>query len=378
MDSDKRRERQSAIAVERQEEPNAKILQAWCEWKEICSIGGCNEAFRFVLANEVKGAFERKLRALLGASFGMVSSSELDANCLAHEFDCGIIEKAELAKTKKNYKDYVWLSIRESDDPPLKVIRGLLLGPRGLINEIVENWLKSNGWVISSRKDPATGKRTDVCYRPASVEEEEEKRGTLSADEGIDSELPLTTDKHGHFVTSFRPEPQPGTAIDMKAPDTEEAEELDRWLDDLDYETAFRKVFDVADAAILFAKAFGLSPTTDEKVLAFAGIKRGAVSKRTQGYKDKVRTKLDKEVAKELDAGWPVATAALLKTARKIILETQTDSCSGEDFLAYVESQSAAISCGKAFPVEGRPLPSFSDMPFPQRGLGGNGRSKYL
>ncbi len=378
MDLDKRRKRQSAMAEARQEELNANVLQAWCEWKEICSIGGCNEDFRFVLANEVAGAFRRKLHTLLGASFEMVSSSELGAACLAHEFDCGIIEKAELAKTKKNYKDYVWLSIGKSDDPPLKVIRGLLVGPRGLINEIVENWLKSNGWVISSRTDPETGKRTDVCYRPASVEEKEEKRGDPSAEEGPDSEQPMTSDKRGHLVTSFEPEPQPGKANDLTAPDTEGAEELDRWLDDLDYEAAFREVFDVADAVILFAKAFKLSPTTDEKVLAFAGIKRGAVSKRTQGYEDKVRTKLNKEVAKELEAGSPVATAALLKTARKIILETQRESCSGEDFLAYVESRSAAMSSGKEFPVEGRPLPGFSGMPFQKRGLGGIGRSKYL
>ena len=41
----------------------------------------------------------------------------------AHEFDCGIIEKANSEKSPKNYKDHTWECINRSDDPPLKIIR---------------------------------------------------------------------------------------------------------------------------------------------------------------------------------------------------------------------------------------------------------------
>ncbi|MBR4663063.1 MAG: hypothetical protein IKO93_04235 [Lentisphaeria bacterium] len=62
----------------------------------------------------------------------------------AHEFDCGIIEKTNSPKSPKNYKDHTWESISRSNDPPLKVIRGQLLGPQGIINEIAERYLRYN------------------------------------------------------------------------------------------------------------------------------------------------------------------------------------------------------------------------------------------
>lgn len=62
----------------------------------------------------------------------------------AHEFDCGIIEKANSEKSPKNYKDLTWECIARSDDPPLKIIRGKLLGHLGIINEIAERYLRNN------------------------------------------------------------------------------------------------------------------------------------------------------------------------------------------------------------------------------------------
>lgn len=62
----------------------------------------------------------------------------------AHEFDCGIIEKANSGKSPKNYKDHTWECINRSDDPPLKIIRGQLLGHLGIINEIAERFLRNN------------------------------------------------------------------------------------------------------------------------------------------------------------------------------------------------------------------------------------------
>lgn len=62
----------------------------------------------------------------------------------AHEFDCGIMEKANSPTSPKNYKDHTWECIQRSDDPPLKIIRGQLLGFQGIINEIAERFLRNN------------------------------------------------------------------------------------------------------------------------------------------------------------------------------------------------------------------------------------------
>lgn len=66
----------------------------------------------------------------------------------AHEFDCGIIEKTNSPTSPKNYKDHTWECIQRSDDPPLKIIRGQLLGFQGIINEIAERFLRNNFYQI--------------------------------------------------------------------------------------------------------------------------------------------------------------------------------------------------------------------------------------
>ena len=60
----------------------------------------------------------------------------------AYEFDHGIEEKAKSPTSPKNYKDHTWECIKRSNDPPLKVIRGQLLGKHGIINEIAERYLR--------------------------------------------------------------------------------------------------------------------------------------------------------------------------------------------------------------------------------------------
>ena len=80
-----------------------------------------------------------------------------------HEFDIGILFKANAAPdadnadeegrqlngdiwkgTAKDYKDYTWHKLANSNDAPLKVIRGILIGPRGIINAIGESYLYAN------------------------------------------------------------------------------------------------------------------------------------------------------------------------------------------------------------------------------------------
>lgn len=91
----------------------------------------------------------------------------------AHEFDCGIIEKANSPTSPKNYKDHTWECIQRSDDPPLKIIRGQLLGFQGIINEIAERFLRNNFHQIWEKQtslqtplgtdDEDSGTLEDVC-----------------------------------------------------------------------------------------------------------------------------------------------------------------------------------------------------------------------
>ena len=71
----------------------------------------------------------------------------------ALEFDHGVIETpppdssategvVEFQPLFKCYKDFLWYVKQHSDDPPLKVIRGKLIGPLGIINGIADNYLR--------------------------------------------------------------------------------------------------------------------------------------------------------------------------------------------------------------------------------------------
>ena len=97
----------------------------------------------------------------------------------AHEFDCGIIEKANSPTSPKNYKDHTWECIQRSDDPPLKIIRGQLLGVQGIINEIAERFLRNNFLQIWEKQtslqtplgtdDEDSGTLEDVCEDKTAV-----------------------------------------------------------------------------------------------------------------------------------------------------------------------------------------------------------------
>ena len=131
-------------------EENDKLLEAWNEWKIICSIHGCSEDNKKRLKALVDNAFMGKLRRVLGTN----ANSFKPDDC-SFEFDKAIIERANFPgidrrsgkeKTVKNYKDFVWNLIENSDDPPLKIIHGWLIGLKGIINDIVINYLNAQGF----------------------------------------------------------------------------------------------------------------------------------------------------------------------------------------------------------------------------------------
>lgn len=121
---------------------NKEELKAWMQWKEVCAIMKCDEPLREILKAKVTDAFRKKF-ARISPEVLKIAFNENNVNW-ANEFDIGIIEKSELSKTKKNYKDFTWQKIKESSDPPLKVIRGELLGGKSIINGIAERYLRVN------------------------------------------------------------------------------------------------------------------------------------------------------------------------------------------------------------------------------------------
>ena len=131
-------------------EDNDKLLEAWNEWKTICSIHGCSNDNANRLKTLVDNAFMGKLYRVLG-----YNTESFKPDDCSFEFDKAIIERANFPgidkrsgkeRTRKNYKDFVWNLIENSDDPPLLVIHGKLIGPLGIINDIVINYLKEHGF----------------------------------------------------------------------------------------------------------------------------------------------------------------------------------------------------------------------------------------
>lgn len=123
------------------EQKDEKELCAWNEWKVVCSIHGCSEPNASILKERVFNAFFRKINFV---SLGKVQINIDKKNDFANDFDCGIIEKALSPTSPLNYKDHVWRKMKDSPDEPLKVIRGDLVGKKGIINEIAEKYMREN------------------------------------------------------------------------------------------------------------------------------------------------------------------------------------------------------------------------------------------
>ena len=152
-------------------EMNARRLKAWNAWKEVCWVHGLGKPRgdnlpivgtaedEELLAKAIRNAFLRKLtpfRMQLADSKGNIALLT-DLDC-AQEFDHALLEYETVdrrdrrfrddgqirPRLKKSWKDFVWQSLAASKDPPLKVVNGQLLGPKGIINQVVEDWLLSN------------------------------------------------------------------------------------------------------------------------------------------------------------------------------------------------------------------------------------------
>ena len=187
-------------------EHNDKALIAWNEWKIKCAVANCEKELQTVLCSEIYEAFQKKFKTICPQSDSKIFKDVKDL-CQKREqddsnkdddydisqdpdytppateeqvivkksvftepsfywasvFDDGIIAKANAVSsenapeeertarngdiwvgTAKNYKNSTWEKLQQSNDPPLKIIRGTLTGPCGVINAIAEYYLWLN------------------------------------------------------------------------------------------------------------------------------------------------------------------------------------------------------------------------------------------
>lgn len=148
------------------EERNNLILKAWNEWKDICSILGCSTNNKELLLQEVGNAFRKKILFYCHEDLPILKGRDSDHDetkhesenkIFAHEFDIALELKAKIPgvnkhtgkeKEKKYYKDIAWQAMEQSHEPPLKIIRGMLLGGTGNygapLNMVVLEFLEKN------------------------------------------------------------------------------------------------------------------------------------------------------------------------------------------------------------------------------------------
>ena len=97
----------------------------------------------------------------------------------------GVVEFQPLFKC---YKDFLWYVKQHSDDPPLKVIRGKLVGPLGIINGIADNYLRFTRpdiWenYVEARNNKNRQKKKDVKQiKQVSIQEEVNEDGDTLGD----------------------------------------------------------------------------------------------------------------------------------------------------------------------------------------------------
>ena len=269
------------------EEDNARILAAWNAWKEVCWVHGLGKPRgdlpvvgsaedEQLLAKMIRNAFLRKLtpfREQLADSKGHVALLT-DLDC-AQEFDNALIEYEYVDRRdrrfndgeelhfrqKKAWKDFVWASLATSGDPPLKVIIGQLLGAKGVINQVVEDWLLAN---FSARLN---GDLLEFLRSWDTAEAE--TREACEPDEGN----PLENEA-GKAISpdSYEPEPGTGDASCDDVPETFDSDVSEQTLN------SWRKELDGAFPArlccLMLAHIHGVKLYADTEILGVLGISK--------------------------------------------------------------------------------------------------------
>ena len=153
---------------------NAKELQAWNAWKDVCWVHGVGKSIdgrppvgtkedESILKSKIARAFRKRLAPFMQVLESVDSrqdpladvdfAQEFDAALAAYEasetpghyrYAKGHFGDPKYIRKAKAWKESVWDAVAASKDPPIKVIRGKLIGDKGVIRQVVEEWLQAN------------------------------------------------------------------------------------------------------------------------------------------------------------------------------------------------------------------------------------------
>lgn len=185
-------------------------LAAWDAWKDICFVDGCLPSARRYLRRRI---IDKMRRELSKCGIDLRKDNRLNADELITVFDQFLSSKdgtpAGLAggqpkgsmlsagkprRVFKQHKEYVWSKVASSSDPPMQVINGLLLGPRGMVMDVFRRVMKDYYSAQAVRiVNEESGKIVRRYQRPVSLQETSDTldgQGRTQEEQLADSLLP--------------------------------------------------------------------------------------------------------------------------------------------------------------------------------------------
>lgn len=130
-------------------------LAAWNTWKDICFVDGCPPKQRAYLRRRI---FSRMNEELQKYNLGAHWDNRISPDEMIIEFDLFLAYKDGLPREAgadpgvataqrhhfKQHKDFLWHKLSLSNDPPMQVLNGRLLGPRGVMMDVIRKLIKTH------------------------------------------------------------------------------------------------------------------------------------------------------------------------------------------------------------------------------------------
>lgn len=197
----------------------AASWEAWQDWKITCSVAGSNPDNQIILQDEIQWAFWHKITEIFPDKCKQIMASTKD---WAYEFDSGIhnpdVKKyvrgfAEYADTHqeeaeehgKFFKDYLWLLCEKREyGTKLDFIKGKLIGSGGIINQVVEHYIRREhnelyiNWMRNRDNKTKDSPKTYIAVQSLDQPLKEDKTITLMDVISSDSDYPQASEEMTH------------------------------------------------------------------------------------------------------------------------------------------------------------------------------------